>query len=74
MGNEHKKFGEDRTCSYGDMLADKQTDRQTDRQTRSSQYFASPTGGEVVKVKFHRSPICGVKKTTFPRLPHLLIV
>jgi len=26
----HKEFGEDRTCSSGDMLADRQTNRQTD--------------------------------------------
>jgi len=25
------KFAEDRTCSYEDMIADRQTDRQTDR-------------------------------------------
>jgi len=44
------KIGDDRTCSFGDMLAvDIQTDKQTaKRQTRSSQYFASPTGSEVI--------------------------
>jgi len=26
----HKKFGKDRACGYGDMLADRQTDTQTD--------------------------------------------
>ena len=26
----HKKFGEDRTCSSEDRIADRQTDRQTD--------------------------------------------
>ena len=38
IGNMHK-IGEDRICSSGDML--------TDKQTPSSQYFASLTGGEV---------------------------
>jgi len=32
-GNMHKKFGKDRACSSGDILADIQTDRQTDTQT-----------------------------------------
>jgi len=27
MGNKHEKFSEDRTCSSGDMLADKHKDR-----------------------------------------------
>jgi len=45
----HKKFGEDRTCSSGDMIADRQTHthRQTHRQTRSSQYSRSTVGGRV---------------------------
>jgi len=30
IGNMRKKIGEDRACSSGDMLADRQTDRQTD--------------------------------------------
>ena len=34
-----KKFGEDRTCSSGDMLAERQTDRQTDRR---GHYNTSP--------------------------------
>jgi len=38
------KFAEDRTCSYEDMIAD----RQTDRQTRSSQYSAPLSGGGVI--------------------------
>jgi len=29
----HKKFGKDRACGSGDILADTQTDPQTDRQT-----------------------------------------
>jgi len=29
-GNMHKKFGKDRACSSGDILADIQTDTQTD--------------------------------------------
>jgi len=39
-----KKFGEDRTYSSGDTLADRQTEK------RSSQYFACPTGGKVASV------------------------
>jgi len=31
--NMHKKFGKDRECGFGDMLADRQTDRPTDRHT-----------------------------------------
>ena len=38
IGNKHKKFGEDQTCSSGDMT----TDRETDRHTHSSQYFTLP--------------------------------
>ena len=40
MGNRHKHFGEDQTCSFTDMIVD----RHTDRQTRSSQYFACLSG------------------------------
>ena len=40
IGNMHKKFGEDRTCSSEDMIAG----RQTDRQARSSQYSAPLSG------------------------------
>ena len=29
MGNMHKKFGKDRACNIGDILADRQTHRQT---------------------------------------------
>jgi len=34
-GNMHKKFGKDRACCSGDIVADRQTDtdRQTDPQT-----------------------------------------
>jgi len=39
-GNKHKKFGEDRTRSFGDMLADRQTDKHTHS---SSQYSTTPT-------------------------------
>ena len=28
-GNRHKKFGKDRTCASGDILADRQTDPET---------------------------------------------
>jgi len=30
IGNMREKFGDDRTCSSRDMLADRQTDRQSD--------------------------------------------
>ena len=43
IGNMHKKFGKDRACGSGDILAD----RQTHRQTYSSQYFATAPAGEV---------------------------
>ena len=33
IGNMHKKFREDRTCSSEDMIADRETHIQTDRQT-----------------------------------------
>jgi len=35
IGNMHKKFGKDRSCGSGDILADRQTDThtQTDRHT-----------------------------------------
>jgi len=33
IGNKHKKFGEDRTCSSGDMIVDKQTHTHTPQQT-----------------------------------------
>jgi len=39
IGNMHKKFGKDRECGSGDMLADRQTDRQTDRRAH---YNTSP--------------------------------
>jgi len=39
-GNMHKKFGKDRACDSGDILADRQTfNRHTHRQTYSSQYW-----------------------------------
>jgi len=41
IGNMHKKFGKDRACGSGDILAD--------RQTYSSQYFATAPTGEVIK-------------------------
>ena len=48
-----EKFGEDRTCSSGDIVADKHTDihtdRQTDRQTHSRHNsLRSPIGGGVI--------------------------
>ena len=39
IGNMHTKFGEDRTCSSEDMIANRKHTH-TDRQTRSSQYSA----------------------------------
>jgi len=45
IGNMHKKFGKDRECGSGDMLAD----RQTDRQTCSLQYFATAPADEVTR-------------------------
>ena len=44
IGSMHKKFGKDRSCGSGDILADKHTDRQT----YSSQYFATVPTGEVI--------------------------
>ena len=44
-GNMQEKFGKDRSCGFGDILADTQT--QTDRHARSSQYFATAPEGEV---------------------------
>jgi len=40
-GNTHKKFGKDRACGSGDMLADRQTDRQIDTH-RCAHYNTSP--------------------------------
>jgi len=34
-GNMYKKFGKDRACASGDILADRQTDPQRDMQTTS---------------------------------------
>jgi len=42
-----QKFGKDRACVFGDILAD----RQTHRQTYSSQYFATAPAGEVINRK-----------------------
>ena len=39
-----QKFGKDRACGFGDMLA---ANRQPDRQTYSSQYFATAPADEV---------------------------
>jgi len=46
IGNMHKKFGKDRACGSGDILAD----RQTDRETYLSQCFATAPAGEVKRV------------------------
>jgi len=45
IGNMRRKFGKDRACGSGDILADRQTDTQTD--IYSSQYFANAPSGEV---------------------------
>jgi len=44
-----QKFGKDRACGSGDMLADKQTHRQTSTHTQTCllQYFATAPAGEV---------------------------
>jgi len=42
----HKKFGEDRTCSSTDVLADRQTHTDTDRHTVIT-ILRHPTGSEV---------------------------
>ena len=52
ISNMHGTFGEDRTCSSEDMIADRQTnkhtDRQTDRQTDTLiTILRSPTAGAV---------------------------
>jgi len=39
-----QKFGKNRACGSGDILAD----RQTDRQMHSSQYFETAPAGEVI--------------------------
>ena len=44
IDNMHKKFGEDRACDSGDIVAD----RQTHRQTYSSQYIATAPAGELM--------------------------
>ena len=43
-----QKFGKDRSCGSGDMLADRQTHRHTDGQTYLLQYFATSHAGEVI--------------------------
>ena len=49
-GNMHKKFGKDRACGSGDILADRQTDKHTqaDILIYLSQYFATAPVGEVM--------------------------
>ena len=46
-----QKFGKDRACGWGDILADRQPHRQTGTQTRTqtcvSQYFVTAPAGEV---------------------------
>jgi len=45
-----KKIGKDRACGCGDILADRQIDRPTHTQTYLSQYFATASAGEVIKL------------------------
>jgi len=54
IGNMRKKFGKDRACGSGDILADRQTDRPTDGQTYSLQYFATAPAGEVINHKLQK--------------------
>ena len=49
IGNMHEKFGKDRACVSGDILAD----RQTHRQTYSSQYFATAPADEVTHIIYN---------------------
>jgi len=44
----HEKFGKDRACGSGDILADIYTVTQTNTQTCSSQYFATSPAGELI--------------------------
>ena len=46
IGNTRKKFGENRTCSFGDMIADGQTHRQRQTDTFIT-ILRSPIGGGV---------------------------
>jgi len=44
-----RKIGEYKTCSSGEMLADRQTDKvDKHTQTRSFKYFAALTAGEII--------------------------
>jgi len=43
-----QKFGKDRDCGSGDVLADRETDRPTDRDTH---HFATAPAGEVKMVE-----------------------
>jgi len=52
VGNMHEKFGKDRVCGSGDMLADRQTDRHTHTQTCTLQYFTAAVAGEVITIIF----------------------
>jgi len=45
--NIQKKFGKDRVCGSGDILAD----RQTHRQTYSPKYLATAPAGEVINAE-----------------------
>jgi len=42
IGNMHKKFGEDRTCSSEDMIADRQTHTHTHTPTHAHHYISLP--------------------------------
>jgi len=47
-----QKFGKNRACGSGDVLAD----RQTQRQTCSSQYFETAPAGEVIRQRAGDGP------------------
>jgi len=49
IGNMHEIFGEDRTCTSEDMIADRQTHTDTHRQTDTFiTILRSPTDGRVI--------------------------
>jgi len=61
MDNRQKNFGEDRTCSSGDMIADRETHThtQTDRQTDTFiAILRSPIGGGVSICAMQHGKLC----------------
>ena len=55
IGNMHENFGEDRTCSSEDMIADRQTHADTHTYMLIT-ILRSPIGGGVTKI----NPITGL--------------